>query len=468
MALNFSQRPIFPAHTSEDNLVSPLRMVNGGYGVEGMSDKGGDGYGKPRHGHVHGELHDRFSHGREIIDKSGSPDSVSKDIIDMLPSDPFGMEIDISTTFTAITGWLGDLEMDYGEYMRNRITNHKEDYGLFAGFNFFWSSAMRFQSFPTNFMYQDKYPTPTPTPTPTSYTMVDQDQHNVDVIMSFDHGSPSVLVPKSEEFVNISSSCPDVIGGEPHEAFVLALSYLQTRDLLLVERVCRSLCSTIRNDSLLWRNLHIDQPLNERITDDILVQLTNRAEGNLHCLSLIKCPKITDDALKRVLKTNPKLTKLSVPGCTRLTIEGILNNLKSFNSIAESGGIRYIRTGGFYGITLEHFEELKQLLGIEKNDHDNDLNPRYYHRGNLYSESDDDRAIDVEVCPRCQNLRLVYDCPGDSCQEKKDECPDFCRACIICIPRCCECGRCVHNSEYEETFSLEYLCSECLKQLPRG
>ncbi|CAH1429533.1 unnamed protein product [Lactuca virosa] len=425
MALNFSQRPIFPAHTSEDNLVSPLRMVNGGYGVEGMSDKGGDAYGKPRHGHVHGELHDRFSHGREIIDKSGSPDSVSKDIIDMLPSDPFGMDIDISTTFTAITGWLGDLEMDYGEYMRNRITNHKEDYGLFAGFNFFWSSAMRFQSFPTNFMYQDKCPTSTPTPTPTSYTIVDQ--HNVDVIMSFDHGSPSVLVPKSEEFVNISSSCPDVIGGEPHEAFVLALSYLQTRDLLLVERVCRSLCSTIRNDSLLWRNLHIDQPLNERITDDILVQLTNRAEGNLQCLSLIKCPKITDDALKRVLKTNPKLTKLSVPGCTRLTIEGILNNLKSFNSIAESGGIKHIRT-----------------------------------------ESDDDRAIDVEVCPRCQNLRLVYDCPGDSCQEKKDECPDFCRACIICIPRCCECGRCVHNSEYEETFSLEYLCSECLKQLPRG
>lgn len=457
MALNFSQRPIFPAHTSEDSLVSPLRMVNGGYGVEGMSEKGGEGYLKPRHGH--GELPDRFGHGREIVDKSGSPDSVPKDIIDMLPSDPFGMDIDISTTFTAITGWLGDLEIDCGEYMRNRITNHKEDYGIFAGFNFFWHSAMRFQSFPTNFMYQDKVSTS---------SMVDHHQHNADEIMFFDHGSPSVLVPKSEEFVNIpSSSCPDVIGGDPHEAFVLALSYLETRDLLLVERVCRSLCSTIRNDSLLWRNLHIDQPLNERITDDTLVQLTNRAESNLQCLSLIKCPKITDDGLRRVLETNPKLTKLSVPGCTRLTIEGILNNLKSFNSTAETG-IKHIRTGGFYGITIEHFEELKQLLGIQKTHH----NPRYYHRGNLYSlesddNDDDDRAIDVEVCPRCQNLRLVYDCPGESCQVKKDQCPDFCRACIICIPRCCECGRCVHNSEYEETFSLEYLCSECLKQLPR-
>lgn len=427
MTLNFSQRPIFPSHTSEDNIVSPLRMMNG----------------------VHGELHDLFNHSRETPDKNGSQDSVSKDIIDMLPSDPFGMDIDISTTFTALTGWLGDVEMDYGECTRNRITNHKEDYGLFAGFNFFWNSAMRFQSFPNNFIYQDTKGPGT--------CLIDQ-HYSVDIMSFENHGLPTLHLPKSEEFVNIS---PDVNGGDPHEAFVLALSYLETRDLLLVECVCRSLCSTIRNDSLLWRNLHIDQPLNERITDEILVQLTNRAEGNLQCLSLIKCPKITDDGLRRVLETNPKLTKLTVPGCTRLTIEGILNNLKSFNSIAETG-IKHIRTGGFYGITLDHFEELKRLLGIEKHDH----NPRYYHLGNLYQQSDDDRAIDVEVCPRCQNLRLVYDCPAVSCQ-LKDGCQDFCRACIICIPRCVECGRCVHNSEYEETFSLEYLCSECLKRLPR-
>ncbi|KAJ9554516.1 hypothetical protein OSB04_018561 [Centaurea solstitialis] len=455
MALNYSQRPIFPAHTSEDNLVSPLRIVNGGYAVEGMSEKGGEGFVKPRHGH--GELHDRFGHGREMVDKSGSADSVSKDIIDLLPSDPFGMDIDISTTFTAISGWLGDLEVDYGEYMRNKIVNHKEDYGLFAGFNFFWNSAMRFQSFPSNLMCHDKGGATCMFDLHTVYN-VDNPVHNAAEMLGYNCASASSFVTKQEDFLNGIASCPDVVGGDPHEAFVLALSYLGTRDLLVVERVCRSLCYTIRNDSLLWRNLLIDQPLNERITDDVLVQLTSRAEGNLQCLSLIKCPKITDDGLRRVLETNPKLTKLSVPGCTRLSIEGILNNLKAFKSSTETAGIKHIRTGGFYGITLEHFEQLKCLLGIQKNDY----SPHYYHRGNSCLLSDDDRAIDVEVCPRCENLRLVYDCPAEGCQAK-----DECRACIICIPRCAECGRCVHNSEYEETFSLEYLCSECLKQLPR-
>ncbi|KAJ0729411.1 putative F-box domain, leucine-rich repeat domain superfamily, F-box-like domain superfamily [Helianthus annuus] len=191
-------------------------------------------------------INDRFGYRREIVDKDEK--DKNKDIDDLLPSDSFGMDIDISTTSTAITGWSGDLELEYGDRMRNK---------------------------------------------------------------GFDRVSKSVVVTKCGESVNEFHVCPDVIGGDPHDAFVLALNYLGTNDLLMVERVCRSLCYTIRNDSLLWRNLYIDQPLNERITDDILVRLTNRAEGNLRFLSLIKCPKITDDGLRRVLETNPKLTKVS-------------------------------------------------------------------------------------------------------------------------------------------------------------
>ncbi|KAI7749260.1 hypothetical protein M8C21_030904 [Ambrosia artemisiifolia] len=400
MTLNYTHRPIFDVHTSEDGMVTPLRMVNG--------EKGGNE-----------EPNDRFGYRVERVDKG------EKDIVDLLPSDPFGMDIDISTTFTAITGWLGDLEVDYRDYMRNKVVNYKEDYRLFAGFNFVWNSAVKFQSFDsfhTNLMYHDQL------------------------------NNNKGFNRKPEE---------SVIGGDgdPHDGFVLALSYLGTKDLLMVERVCRSLCYTIRNDSLLWRNLYIDQPLNERITDDILVRLTNRADGNLRFLSLIKCPKITDDGLRRVLETNPKLTKLFIPGCTRLSIDGILNNLKAFNSSTETAGIKHIRTGGFYGITHDHYQQLNNLLGVQRSK----SVPHYYHRANLHLlPCDDDRALDVEICPRCQNLRLVYDCPAGGCGPK-----DQCRACIICIPRCAECGRCVHNSEYEETFSLEYLCSECLKQLPR-
>lgn len=458
MALNYSQRP--------NNLVSPLRME---------------------------ERCDCFGYGRERVDKGGGGDV---DIIDLLPSDPFGMDIDISTTFTAINGWLEDLDADFGVYVRNSFGNTREDYGLFSGINLIMNHAMRFQSFPSNeapdskggsgFMVEDSmagfqfsdvmnnamrfqsFPSnEAPDIKGGSSFMADDSMTGFqfrdvmqDDVMGFDYGSTSAHVTTSED------CSPSAAGGDPHEAFFLALSYLETKDLLLVDRVCRSLCSTIHNDSLLWRSIHIDQPLNERITDDVLVQLTDRAEGNLVSLSLIKCTRITDDGLKRVLETNPKLTKLSIPGCTRLSSEGILKNLKSFNSSEGTSGIKHIRTGGFYGITHDQFNEVKCLLNSGGNKHKNSCVPHYYHRGNSYQPSDDDRDIDVEVCPRCQNVRLVYDCPADSCQVK-DQGVALCRACIHCIPRCAQCGRCVHNSEYEETFSLEYLCSECLKEMPR-
>lgn len=63
--------------------------------------------------------------------------------------------------------------------------------------------------------------------------------------------------------------------------------------------------------NLLWKTIHIDQPLNERINDDVLVQLASRAQGKLECLNLVKCPKVTDDGLKRVLEANRRLTKVS-------------------------------------------------------------------------------------------------------------------------------------------------------------
>jgi hypothetical protein len=40
------------------------------------------------------------------------------------------------------------------------------------------------------------------------------------------------------------------------------------------------------SDSLLWRSIHIDQPLSGRITDDALLRLADRAQGTLQCLNL--------------------------------------------------------------------------------------------------------------------------------------------------------------------------------------
>jgi hypothetical protein len=115
----------------------------------------------------------------------------------------------------------------------------------------------------------------------------------------------------SGEFQNGHLVCSEGDKEAPHAAFAFALGYLGVRDLLVVETVCRSLRSTVQSDPLLWRSIHIDQPLNEKITDDVLLQLTNRAQGNLQCLSLVECPRITDDGLKHVLENNPRLTKVS-------------------------------------------------------------------------------------------------------------------------------------------------------------
>lgn len=471
MALNFSQRPIFPAHTSEDNLVSPLRIVNG-YVMEGMPEKG-EGFVRPRHVNNR-ELQDCFDYGRDRVDRGGVAESVSKDIIDLLPPDPFGMDIDISTTFTAITGWLEDLEVDYKGYGRDNIGSSKEDYRLFAGFNLIWNSAMRFQSFPGNVLFDDKsaaafrvnqFADGRDSRYGLCQDAVGSGCKAEDMVCS-NSGSTSTLATNFDESLGNSGFCSDDDGGAPHEAFVLALSHLGPRDLISVQRVCRSLRSVVRDDSLLWRNIHIDQPLNERITDDVLVELTSRAQGYLQCLSLVECPRITDDGLRRVLRRNPKLTKLCVPGCTRLSIEGIMNMLKAFNSTNGTPGIKYLRIGGLYGVTLEHFEDLKFLLGIDNHVQRKGYKPHYYLRGNFYLLCDDERAIDIEICPRCEKLRLVYDCPAVGCQVQ-DQSAHVCRACTLCIARCVECGRCINDTEYEETFCLELRCSDCIKQWPK-
>lgn len=469
MALNFSHRPIFPAHLAEDNLVSPIRIANG-YLVEGILDKNGDGFCKPWHSNR--EVADCFDYGRDRDDRGGSQqESVSNDILDLLPSDPFGM--DISTTFTAITGWLEDLEVDYGGYGTDEIGTSQGNYELFAGLNFIWNNAMRFQALPGKAWLDDKSDIACGFGGFTEEKEVADPSYNcrfgpicvVEDVLSSGNENVCGASCQAEEFREFNGSCYDGDGAAPHAAVSFALGYLGLRDLLSVERVCRSLRATVQSDPLLWRSIYVDQPLNERITDDILLQLTRRAQGNLQGLHLVECPRITDDGLKRVLESNPRLTKLCVPGCTRLSIEGVVNMLRAFQSTG-TPGIKHLRIGGLYGVAHKHFEELKLLLGIDIHEQKNAHKPHFYNRGNFYLLGDDDRAIDIETCPRCQNLRLVYDCPADGCQVKENA-AQVCRACTLCIARCVQCGRCINDGEYEETFCLEWLCSDCFKQQPQ-
>lgn len=315
MALNFSHRPIFPAHMSEDNLVSPIRIANGCL-VEGIPEKNGDGFGKSWHSTR--EVEDPFAYGRDRCERGGSQESVSNDILDLLPSDPFGM--DISTTFTALTSWLEDLEVDYRGCGRDEVGVSDGSYQLFAELNFIWNNAMRFQAFPMNTWVDHK------SNVASGFDACYEEKRGGDATFHGDFGTTCGLndiLTFGNESMDKTIQHSEVLGagngvfsdgdGTADGALTFALGYLGVRDLLVVERVCKSLRSTVRGDPLLWRNIHIDQPLNEKITDDILLQLTNRAQGNLQCLSLVECPRITDEGLKRVLEGNPKLTKVSMP-----------------------------------------------------------------------------------------------------------------------------------------------------------
>ncbi|PIA51382.1 hypothetical protein AQUCO_01100303v1 [Aquilegia coerulea] len=286
---------------------------------------------------------------------------------------------------------------------------------------------------------------------------------NADNFLSFnkeDGHLSSQIIKESGKGIGIFRAVDE---GVPNDALLFALGYLGVRDLLSAEKVCRSFRSAIQSDVLLWKNIYINQPLNARITDDALLSLTNRAQGNLLCLSLVGCSRITDNGLKHVLDSNPRLTKLNVAGCIGLSVDGLVNNLKDFKSSGTSG-INHLRIGGRYGVTSKHYEELKSLIGADKCMQPKAYKPRFYHYGHSSPSCDDDRALDIEICPRCENLRLVYDCSAEGCQKKKPG-TEICRACIICIPRCVQCGRCVNDSEYEETFCLDVLCSDCWKQL---
>ena len=271
MALNFSHRH-FSSHLSDES----MKIANG-YLADELSERNGD----------------VFNYGRN------AGDSASVDILDVLPSDPFGM--DINNTFTAITGWLEDLEVDCSQYGRDEIWVGDGSHQLFAGLSFIWNNAMRFQEFPESSNVWGSL-----------NGFGDGSCHGAFV----SPGSlDQVLDVRNGGEVAESSGCCTNDGGENanvvHHAFGFCLYHLGVKDLLSVSMVCKSLHTTVSDDSLLWRHIHISQPLNEKITDEALLQLTDRAQGTMQCLRLVDCSRITEDCLKQVLERNPQVVKVS-------------------------------------------------------------------------------------------------------------------------------------------------------------
>lgn len=153
--------------------------------------------------------------------------------------------------------------------------------------------------------------------------------------------------------------------------------------------------------------------------------------------------------------------QLNVPGCASLTADGMLSNLKVLK-MAGKTRLKYLGIYGLFGMTNLHIEEFKFLIGVDSV-LPTTRKPRFFGSEHLRFTSDDDRAMDVEVCPICQRLELVYDCPSESCQ-KKQSASQLCRACTKCIARCIDCGCCLINCDYVELLHFELLCLDCRRK----
>ncbi|KAJ8447699.1 hypothetical protein Cgig2_031753 [Carnegiea gigantea] len=228
-------------------------------------------------------------------------------------------------------------------------------------------------------------------------------------------------------------------------------AYLPLYELLSMNQACKPFRDAITNDVLIWLDIIVERRLSLCLTDESLIKIASKANGRLQNLALLSCVRITDGGLMRVVNENPHISKLYVPRCTSLTPEGVI---RAVTTLTEgSNCLTSVKINGIYNLN-QHLQALESNLPKGQ-----DREPRFYHKYDNYSFRSldkDTRPIDVEMCPKCQMVRLVFDCGRKSCGDR-------CRGCLHCFSRCAGCGRCITDAddELEKTICLDYLCLDC-------
>uniref|UniRef100_A0A0E0AVK3 F-box domain-containing protein n=1 Tax=Oryza glumipatula TaxID=40148 RepID=A0A0E0AVK3_9ORYZ len=254
-------------------------------------------------------------------------------------------------------------------------------------------------------------------------------------------------------------------GGEPHAALLLSLAYLPLRELLSCAGACRRLRDAVAGDPLLWRRVAVAAPpLARRLTDEALLALTGRAGGTLRSLRLLGCTRVSDAGLLRVVERNPGITELYMPRCTGLTAEGVVKIVQVLYEC--NGNLNRIRLHGICRMTKHHLDAISSAM-CKGNQQEDDQSLFYSHRVHEVLNTNYERRIDVDVCPMCTNVRLVFDCTRDGCRRKDSRAQ--CRGCFFCVARCETCGGCIDLEELSETelACSDFLCMECWLPLPK-
>nr|ACF85214.1 unknown [Zea mays] len=233
---------------------------------------------------------------------------------------------------------------------------------------------------------------------------------------------------------------------EPHAALLLALTYMRLRELLSCARTCRG--------------------LREAVAGDPLLALTDRAQGRLRSLHLLGCPRVSDAGLLRIVERNHDVTELFVPRCTGLTADGLVKIIHFLHG-QHKGNLSRVRLHGICKVNNHHLDIIKSLMCRGSQQQDAQA-LHYNHRVHEVLNTDDGRPIDVDLCPLCRNVRLVFDCTRKNCREVKDG-RSRCRGCFFCVARCETCGGCIDLEELGESglACSDFLCMDCWLKLPK-
>lgn len=160
----------------------------------------------------------------------------------------------------------------------------------------------------------------------------------------------------------------------------------------------------------------------------------------------------------------PFYLQLFVPTCTGLTADGLVKIIQFLYEC--KGNLSRIRLHGICKMTKHHLDVINSLICRSSQP---DAQALYYnHRVHEVLNTDDSRPIDVDVCPLCRNVRLVFDCTRKDCRDVKDGW-SHCRGCFFCVARCETCGGCIDLEELGETglACSDFLCMDCWLKLPK-
>ncbi len=155
------------------------------------------------------------------------------------------------------------------------------------------------------------------------------------------------------------------------------------------------------------------------------------------------------------------LIQLYIPACTGLTPEGVIRAVKTLSEHHHS--LRSLRIHGIYNIKKDHLHTILSYLQMKlpQQEQQRQLPILFHHRNfSVFRNQESEPLIDVDICPKCNHVRMVYDCPRETCRRG-------CKGCNFCIPRCEECGGCIESEELELTACGDNLCSKCWLQLPK-